>query len=152
MPTPIPSKIIPSGSQSRQQEVSVFGEMAAGRYQGILFHLMGEYSGGEYNGGVWEMHEFENGAVVWVFPKDGEIQTRTLNGYDPKCSMRTLSIALNMIVMSILMSKLAEQKPLTSEAAAEIDKILNRMIQNFELTKDVGLSLGEYKAFLDIID
>lgn len=147
MPTPIPFKVIPSGfepGESRPKEEAVFGVFVANRYQSLLYRLMDQFAAGEYKGGIWELQEFENGAVVWVLPDDTVIQTRTLNGYDPKCSMRTLSLAINMIVMSALMHELAQTE--------SSDHIVERIIDNFDFTKDVGLSLSEYKEFLRIID
>lgn len=144
MKTPIPSKIIPSGDHSRAKEEAVFGEYAANRYQSLLFRLMDQFSVGAYNGGIWELHEFKNGAVMWIFPDDEVIQTRTLNGYDPECSMRTLSMAINVIVLSALMAELAQN--------GSNDQIVERMIKVFDADRDVGYALADSKSFISIID
>lgn len=145
--SPIPSKVIPSGfepGESRSKEEAVFGVFIANRYQDLLFRLTDQFAAGAYQGGCWELHEYENGAIAWILPDDTVIQTRTMNGYDPECSLRTLTLAINMIVMSALMAELSKQP--------NSDMTLRRVIQNFELLGDVGYALPESKAYMRIID
>ncbi|MNN84203.1 hypothetical protein D3C81_2013360 [compost metagenome] len=81
---------------------------------------------------------------MWVFTKEDSIQVNTFNGYDVKCSMFTVSVAANVIAHSILSQDMVDRR---------IDsKIVDRLVQNFELLRDVGYALSERTHFARIID
>lgn len=142
--TPPPFTVIESGDPSRNREVELFGEHGAMHYQNLLFRIMDHLCDGAYAGGMWEMREFENGAVFWVFPGDRMVKVNTFNGYDVTCSIEAVSIAANIITLSSLLGKMAE--------ANVRNDIMDKAINNFELQRDVGSLFPERADIYRIID
>lgn len=136
--------VIPSGVNSMAKEVEIFGNYGAMHYQSLLFRFMDHLCGGAYNGGMWEMREYQNGAVVWVFTKEDVIDVHTFNGYEVRTSMFAISIAANIIAMSNMAGDMVDKgaKP----------EVVDRLIQNFELTRDLGSTFEERSEIYRIID
>ncbi len=73
------------------------------QFEAMLFHLMGEYSNGAYNGGFWQMYEFPNGALMMVYEDLTPVQvTQPSNYFEGEMSMLVLSMALNLHLCSNL--------------------------------------------------
>lgn len=135
---------IPSGINSMAKEIEVFGHYGAMHYQALMYRLMDHLCDGKYNGGVWDMHEYQNGSVVWTFEKRDVIDVNTFNGYEVNCSLFAVSIAANIIAMSSMATDMVDRN---IEKAA-----VDRLIRNFELTKDLASTLTERQAIYRIID
>lgn len=145
---PMKYKVIESGfgpGESAEKEIEVYGKYGATHFQTALFRIMDHLCDGQYNGGVWDLREYENGAVAWIFPKEGSVlHTHTYNGYDPEAGYEAISIAANLIEMSAMMGALVNGKA--------ADAVVKRLAVNFELLTDVARRHEQWVAIRQIID
>lgn len=139
-------KVIKSGDESIAKEVEKFGEAGAMHYQNLLFRLMDQLCGGEYQGGTWELREYEDGTIVWIFDQDRQIKVNTFNGYDVTCAMSTVALAANLIAHSVLMGQIADRN--------HQDPSLNKLATNADSIYAVArtLSKEERSSFARIVD
>jgi hypothetical protein len=78
-------------------------------YDQYLFNLMRQLSP-SYDGGLWVVHEYRNGAFAYVLPESKiEPQVRTYLQRPVSCSLEAISIAANLIVLGALCSKAMER-------------------------------------------
>lgn len=144
MKTPMNYTVIESGAQSMSKEIDVFGHYGAMRYQTAVFVKMDYLCDGAYTGGVWELRQYENGAVAWIFPQEGQVQTHTFNGFDPECNFEGVAIAANLIAMSGLMQELTSRKA--------SDAMVENVARNAALLERAAKTFEQWKAIRQIID
>lgn len=72
-------------------------------YDQNLFRLLGKFAGGLYNGGLWVVREYENGAFAYIFPDSTMIpEVSTSNMERVKCSLEAASVAANLYLLTAL--------------------------------------------------
>lgn len=140
---PMSFTIIESGDDSRNKEIEIFGQFGAAIYQGQMFRVMSFMADGEYNGGIWDMRLYENGAVGWFFPNDRTFNVKTFNGFEVIASFEAVSFAANLIVMSALTGSIAGEQ--SQETAKKV-------VENYELLVDAAMRSDEWVSIRQIID
>jgi len=88
--------------------VQRIGHMAA-EYDNNLFNLMRKFAPEHYDGGLWEVREYPNGAFAYVLPEDTIVpRVHSLNQTPVSCSLEALSVAANLFQLSFLVEAAAE--------------------------------------------
>ena len=75
-------------------------EHAAAFFDTNLFALMRKFAPDHYDGGLWEVREYPNGAFAYVLADDTIVpRVNSLNQSSISCSIEALSVATNLFVL-----------------------------------------------------
>lgn len=107
--------------------------MAMMAYEGMVFSTMSKFTKA-YNGGMWDFVEFEGGGKAMILPQTFVVACHNHDNYfEGKMSIRSLSLACNLMVASHLSFQVTGQ-------------CQDNLSENYHLLREVSFEHEWFKA------